>query len=43
MNKERLVMTSKKQKKPEYDEDKDQLEEEQEGRTGEKGTTNQVF
>jgi hypothetical protein len=42
-NKERLVMSSKKQKKPEYDEDKDQLEEEQEGRTGEKGTTNQVF
>jgi hypothetical protein len=42
-NKEMLVMSSKKQKKPEYDEDKDQLEEEQEEEAGEQETANQVF
>ena len=35
---------SKESKEPDYDEDKDQLEEKQEEETGElKGTTNQIF
>ena len=46
-NKEKLTMStkegngSKESKEPDYDEDKDQLEEKQEEETGE--TTNQVF
>ena len=46
-NKEKLTMStnedngSKESKEPDYDEDKDQLEEKQEEETG--GTTNQVF
>jgi hypothetical protein len=48
-NKEKLAMSSKKEddkesKEPDYDEDKDQLEEKQEEETGEQETTtNQVF
>jgi hypothetical protein len=33
----------KESKEPDYDEDKDQLEEKQEEETGEKATTNQIF
>jgi hypothetical protein len=42
----KLEKNDKESKEPDYDEDKDQLEEEQEERTGEiskKETTNQVF
>ena len=47
-NKERLAMSAKEEnekesKKPDYDEDKVQLEEKQEEETGEKQTTNRVF
>ena len=47
-NKEKLMSTKeddcgKESKEPDYDEDKDQLEEKQEEETGEKETTNQVF
>ena len=48
-NKEKLTMSTKEEdngkesKEPDYDEDKDQLEEKQEEETGEKETTNQVF
>jgi hypothetical protein len=49
-NKEKLSMStkedngSKESKEPDYDEDKDQIEEKQEEETGElKGTTNQIF
>jgi hypothetical protein len=50
-NKEKLTMStkeedngSKESKEPDYDEDKDQLEEKQEEETGDlKGTTNQIF
>ncbi len=49
-NKERLAMSTKEvngikeSKEPDYDEDKDQLEEKREEETGElKGTTNQIF
>ena len=34
---------SKESKEPDYDEDKEQLEEKQQEQTGEKKTTNQVF
>ena len=47
INKEKLTMSSKKDdkesKEPDYDEDKDQLEEKQEEETGERETTNHVF
>ena len=47
-NKEKLTMSTKEEnekesKEPDYDEDKDQLEEKQEKETGEQETTNQVF
>jgi cobalamin biosynthesis protein CobT len=49
-NKEKLTTMSTKEdndskesKEPDYDEDKNQLEEKQEEETGEKKTTNQVF
>ncbi len=46
-NKEKLAMYKKEDDKesrePDYNEDKDQLEEEQEEKTGEKEITNQVF
>ena len=49
-NKEKLTMSNKKEdngnkesKEPDYDEDKDPLEEKQEEETGEKETINQVF
>jgi hypothetical protein len=49
INKEKLTMStkedngSKESKEPNYDEDKDQLEEDQEEKTREQETTNQVF
>jgi predicted transcriptional regulator len=48
-NKERLTMSTnedkngKESKEPDYDDDKDQLEEKQEEETGERETTNKVF
>jgi hypothetical protein len=48
-NKEKLSMSNKnddngkESKEPDYNEDKDQLEEKQEEETGEQETTNQVF
>jgi hypothetical protein len=49
-NKEKLTTISSKEdnnskesKEPDYDEDKDQLEESQEEETGEKATTNATF
>jgi hypothetical protein len=48
-NKEKLTMSinedngSKESKEPDYDEDKDQLEEKQEEETGEQETTNHIF
>jgi hypothetical protein len=47
-NKEKLTTMSNmnednESQKPDYDEDKDQLEERQEEETGERETTNQVF
>ena len=44
-NKEKLMSKEddKESSEPDYDEDKDQLEEKQEEETGEKETTNQVF
>jgi hypothetical protein len=46
-NREKLTMSKeedgKESKEPDYDEDKDQLEEKQEEETGERETTNQVF
>jgi hypothetical protein len=49
-NKEKLTVSTKKEddngnesKEPDYDEDKDQLEEKQEEESGEQETTNQVF
>jgi hypothetical protein len=39
----KLEKNDKESKEPDYDEDKDQLEEKQEEDTGEKETTNQVF
>jgi hypothetical protein len=47
-NKVKLTMSkkdngSKKSKEPDYDEDKDQMEEKQEEETGEKETIKQVF
>jgi hypothetical protein len=46
-NKEKLSMSTKEENKefnePDYDEDKDRLEEKQEDVTGERETTNQVF
>lgn len=41
-NKEKLI-SKREDEEPDYDEDKDQLEEEQEEKTIAKGTTNQVF
>ncbi|MGC2306807.1 MAG: helix-turn-helix transcriptional regulator [Nitrososphaeraceae archaeon] len=49
INKEKLTMSAKEDdngkesSEPDYDEDKDQLEEKQEKETGEQETTNQVF
>jgi hypothetical protein len=48
-NKEKLTMSTKEDengkesKEPDYDEDKDQIEEKQEEKTGEQETTNHVF
>jgi hypothetical protein len=39
----RIIKNSIESKEPDYDDDKDQSEEKQEGKTGEQRTTNHVF